>query len=46
MKPAEYAVLDGVALAELVARGEVTAAELTATARDAIDAVNPPVSTP
>jgi amidase len=41
VKPAEYAALDGVALAELVARGEVTAAELTATARSAIDAVNP-----
>ena len=41
MKPAEYTALDGVALAELVARGEVTAAELAATARAAIDAVNP-----
>ena len=41
MKPTEYAALDGVALAELVARGEVSAAELADTARAAIDAVNP-----
>jgi amidase len=41
MKPSEYTALDGIALADLVARGEVTAAELAATARAAIDAVNP-----
>ena len=41
MKPSEYTALDGVALAELVARGEVTPAELATTARAAIDAVNP-----
>jgi amidase len=41
VKPAEYASLDGVALANLVARGEVSAAELANTARAAIDEVNP-----
>ena len=41
MKPAEYAFFDGVGLADLVARGEVTAAELAATARAAIDELNP-----
>jgi len=41
VKPAEYSAFDGVALADLVARGEVTAAELAATARAAIDEVNP-----
>lgn len=41
MKPSEYTALDGLALADLVARGEVSAAELAATAREAIDAVNP-----
>ena len=41
MKPSEYASYDGVGLAELVARGEVSAAELADTARAAIDQVNP-----
>ncbi len=41
MKPSEYTALDGVALAGLVSRGEVTPAELAATARAAIDEVNP-----
>lgn len=41
MNPADYTSLDGVALADLVARGEVTAPELAATARAAIDEVNP-----
>ncbi|MGE0552094.1 MAG: amidase [Gemmatimonadales bacterium] len=41
MKPSEYTALDGIALAELVARGEVTSAELAATARAGIEAVNP-----
>lgn len=41
MKLSEYVDHDGVGLAGLVARGEVTAAELAATARQASDAVNP-----
>ena len=41
MKPSEYTALDGVALADLVASRQVTAAELAATARAAIDEVNP-----
>ncbi len=41
MKPSEYTALDGVALASLVSRGEITAAELADTARTAIDEVNP-----
>jgi amidase len=41
VKPSEYTALDGVALAELVAKGEVTAQELADTARAAIAAVNP-----
>lgn len=41
MKPAEYTALDGVALAQLVAKGEVSAEELATTARTAIDEVNP-----
>lgn len=41
MKPSEYTALDGIALADLVSRGEVTPAELAATARAAIDDVNP-----
>ncbi|WP_331733022.1 amidase [Streptomyces sp. NBC_01276] len=41
MKLSEYVEHDGVGLAGLVARGEVTAAELAATARRASDAVNP-----
>src|SRR6187455_615951 len=41
VKPAEYSSFDGVGLADLVARGEVSAAELADTARAAIDEVNP-----
>ncbi|MFD8705088.1 amidase [Kitasatospora sp. NPDC059648] len=41
MKLSEYATYDGIGLAELVARGEVTTAELAATAQLASDAVNP-----
>ncbi|MCS0599651.1 amidase [Streptomyces sp. LP11] len=44
MKLSEYVRYDGVGLAGLVARGEVTAAELAATARRAADAVNPRVN--
>jgi len=41
MKLEEYAALDATALGELVAAGEVTAAELAALARAAYDALNP-----
>ncbi|MGF1426466.1 amidase [Kitasatospora sp. LaBMicrA B282] len=41
MKLSEYVTHDGVGLADLVARGQVTSAELAATARLAYDAVNP-----
>ena len=41
MKLSEYVRYDGVGLADLVARGQVTAAELAATAQAASDAVNP-----
>lgn len=41
MKPSEYTSLDGTALAALVSQGEVTPAEFAATARAAIDTVNP-----
>jgi len=41
MKLDEYARYDGLGLAELVRNGEVSAEELTATARQAIDKVNP-----
>ena len=41
MKLEEYAALDATALGELVAAGEVTAAELVALARAAYDALNP-----
>ncbi|MFF3114754.1 amidase [Kitasatospora sp. NPDC057904] len=44
MKLSEYADHDGVALAALVARGDVTAAELAATARLACEAVNPRIN--
>ncbi|MEU2834111.1 amidase [Streptomyces lavendulae] len=44
MKLSEYVDHDGVGLAGLVARGEVTVAELAATARLASDAVNPAVN--
>ncbi|MEU9075444.1 amidase [Kitasatospora sp. NPDC048538] len=41
MKLSEYVTHDGVGLADLVARGQVTAAELAATAQRAADLVNP-----
>ena len=41
MKPSEYTAYDGVALADLVRRKEVSPVELAATARAAIDEVNP-----
>ncbi|MEU0847185.1 amidase [Streptomyces flaveolus] len=41
MRVAEYVDFDAVGLAELVARGEVTPAELQAAAREAAQAVNP-----
>lgn len=44
MKLHEYTQYDAVGLAELVARGEVTAAELTSAAQDAMTAVNPHVN--
>jgi amidase len=44
MTPEEYAAQDGLGLAELVARGEVTAQELLATALDAIQALNPTIN--
>lgn len=44
MKASEYTAHDGVGLATLVARKEVTAAELAATARAAIDEVNPRIN--
>lgn len=40
----EYASLDGVALAELIARGELSVAEVTASARTAIERANPVVN--
>ncbi|MCX8509931.1 MAG: amidase family protein, partial [Rhodobacteraceae bacterium] len=40
----EYAALDGVALAGLIADGQVTVAEVTASARVAIDRANPSVN--
>ncbi|MFD8754406.1 amidase [Kitasatospora sp. NPDC059577] len=44
MKLSEYVTHDGVGLAELVARGEVTPAELASTARLASEAVNPQIN--
>lgn len=44
LTPEEYAACDGTALAELIARGEVTIAEVHASARAAIDRVNPTVN--
>lgn len=44
MKLHEYARFDAVGLADLVARREVTPAELAATAHEAIEAVNPEVN--
>jgi amidase len=44
LMPEEYAALDGVALADLIARKEVSIAEVHASARAAIDRVNPTVN--
>ncbi|MEU6996033.1 amidase [Streptomyces sp. NPDC046465] len=44
MRITEYVTYDAVGLAELVADGEVTPAELTAAAREAAQAVNPRVN--
>ncbi|MGK5639105.1 amidase [Streptomyces sp. URMC 126] len=44
MRIAEYVGFDAVGLAELVARGEVSPAELEAAARDAARAVNPRIN--
>ncbi len=41
LSPEEYAACDGTDLARLIAGGEVTVAEVTASARAAIDRVNP-----
>ena len=43
LTPEEYAAHDGVGLAGLMARGEVSVAEVTASARAAIDKANPDV---
>ncbi len=44
MRVAEYVTYDAVGLAELVAGGEVTAAELRAAALDAVRAVDPQIN--
>lgn len=44
MRVTEYVTFDAVGLAELVAKGEVTPAELEAAAREAADAVNPRIN--
>ncbi|MFF5772627.1 amidase [Streptomyces californicus] len=44
MRVAEYVTYDAVGLAELVAEGEVTAAELRAAALDAVRAVDPQIN--
>ncbi len=44
MRIAEYVNFDAVGLAELVAKGEVTPAELEAAAREAVRAVNPEIN--
>ncbi|WP_328323897.1 MULTISPECIES: amidase [unclassified Streptomyces] len=44
MRITEYVTFDAVGLAELVARGEVTPAELLAAAREAAQAVNPRIN--
>ncbi|MEU0522431.1 amidase [Streptomyces niveus] len=44
MRVAEYVKFDAVGLAELVAKGEVTSAELEAAAREAAEAVNPRIN--
>ncbi|GAA3623469.1 amidase family protein [Kineosporia mesophila] len=44
MRPAEYVGSDAIGLAELVAKGEVTPAELEQTAREAAQAVNPQIN--
>ncbi len=44
LSAAEYATLDGVALAEMIAKGQVTVAEVAASARAAIDRANPAIN--
>lgn len=44
LKPHEYAALDGVGLAELVARKEISIPEVMASARAAIDRANPTIN--
>ncbi len=44
LSPEEYAACDGTELARLIAQGQVTVAEVTASARLAIDRVNPAVN--
>lgn len=44
LSPAEYASLDGVGLAELIARKQISISEVTAAARAAIDRANPVVN--
>ena len=44
MKLDEYAKYDGLGLAELVRNGEVSAADLAATARLGIEKVNPTIN--
>lgn len=44
MRVTEYVNFDAVGLAELVAKGEVTPAELEAAAREAARAVNPRIN--
>ncbi|MGW5939819.1 amidase [Streptomyces celluloflavus] len=44
MRISEYVSYDAVGLAELVAKGEVTPAELEAAAREAVQAVNPRIN--
>lgn len=44
MKLSEYVTYDGVGLADLVARGEVTPAELASIAQQASDVVNPQIN--
>ncbi len=41
MKLSEYAALDGMAIAELINKGEITCADAAGAAMEAIDAVNP-----
>jgi amidase len=44
MKPAEYAAYDGLGLAELIAGGQVTQAEIRAAALSAIEQLNPKIN--